>query len=77
MIVGEGLGLAAFGVVAGGIAALALTRSLEGPLHGVRPNDPVTIGSMMAFVFVVATCAATLPALRAIRIDPVRALRVD
>ena len=77
MVVGQGLRLAVYGMAAGGLAALGLTRLLEGFLHGVPPNDPLTFASVMAFVLGVAATAAALPALRAVRIDPVRALRID
>jgi predicted permease len=77
MIVSEGLRLTGYGTAVGAVAALGLTRFLSGLLHGVQPHDPLTLVSVIAFVFTVAACAAVPPAWRAAGIDPIRALRVD
>ena len=81
----EILGLVLFGslkpVIAGlGIGlvlALALTRLLSGLVYGVSTTDPVTFISLPLLLGVVAFVAGLLPALRATRVDPLEALRVD
>lgn len=52
-------------------------RLIESRLHGVTPLDPVTWASALATLALVATLAAALPARRAVRLDPARALRVE
>lgn len=81
----EILGLVLFGslkpVIAGlGIGlvlALALTRLLSGLVYGVSTTDPLTFISLPLLLGVVAFVAGLLPALRAARVDPLEALRVD
>jgi predicted permease len=81
----EILGLVLFGslkpVIAGlGIGlvlALALTRLLSGLVYGVSTTDPLTFISLPVLLGVVAFIAGLLPALRATRVDPLEALRVD
>ena len=57
--------------------SFVLTRGLSGMLYGVAPWDPFTLASVVAIVLAVAGLAAWLPALRAARIDPMRALREE
>jgi putative ABC transport system permease protein len=81
----EILGLVLFGslkpVIAGlgigVIAALGLTRLLSGLVYGVSTTDPLTFVSLPLLLGVVAFLAGFFPALRASRIDPLEALRVD
>jgi ABC-type antimicrobial peptide transport system permease subunit len=63
------------GVVIGLVMALALGRSLESLLFGVRPADPLTLAGVSVFLLFVAFAACALPALRASRVDPIHALR--
>ena len=70
----EGAALVGAGLLAGALGALALRRSVEGLLFGVRPTDPLVIGAAVALLVVVALLACALPARRATRIDPVAAL---
>jgi ABC-type antimicrobial peptide transport system permease subunit len=70
----EGATLVGAGLLAGALGALALRRSVEGLLFGVRPTDPLVIGAAVALLVVVALLACALPARRATRIDPVAAL---
>jgi len=70
-----GLALALFGVSAGIVASVGLSRTLSGLLVGVAPQDPPTY-VLTAFLFVlVATAASFVPAWRAARIEPMRVLR--
>ena len=74
-VIGSGLTLAALGIVAGMIGALAAGRLLQALLAGVNPSDTATL-IVAAAVVVLTTLAGTLaPAWRAMRIDPVRAMR--
>ncbi len=77
IIVGEGLALAAAGVVIGLVAAYFLTRTLETLLYEVRPLDPAVLASTCAGVFVVALLASVVPAMRALRVDAMTALRAE
>jgi len=75
MVVGEGLAMALIGVAIGLALSLALTRVLASFLFGVGPHDVATFTSV-SVALVVATCVASyVPARRATRIDPIRALR--
>ena len=77
LVVGGGLTLATAGVALGLAGAWALTRMLQSLLFGVGPTDPVVFGSVALGLLAVAALASYLPARRAIRIDPVTALRVE
>jgi putative ABC transport system permease protein len=68
VIAGLGIGL---------VLALALTRLLEGLVYGVSTMDPLTFVSLPLLLGVVALLAGLFPALRATRVDPLEALRVD
>jgi putative ABC transport system permease protein len=75
IVVGQGLSLAAIGVVIGLGGALALTRLLKTMLFGIGVTDPPTFATApigMLFIALLATC---VPALRATRISPLVALR--
>ncbi|MCL4853664.1 MAG: ABC transporter permease, partial [Bryobacteraceae bacterium] len=75
------LGQVTFAIAAGLTAGLpltwVLTRIIESQLYGIQPHDPVSLLIASAGVTGVAILAAFLPARRAMRIDPVRALRYD
>jgi putative ABC transport system permease protein len=75
MVLRNGLLLAATGIAAGFVAALALVRVLEGMLYGVSPADPVTFAGVAAVLGIVALLASWVPAVRATRVEPVEALR--
>jgi ABC-type antimicrobial peptide transport system permease subunit len=75
MILRETLGLVGFGLALGAALAVAASRLVDSRLYGVAPGDPLTIGSAIALLVVVALGAAYLPARRASRLDPMAALR--
>lgn len=75
MVLGQGLRLATIGVVGGMLAALGLTRMIESQLVSVRATDPVTFLTVAAVFLGIAVVASVLPALRAMRVDPIVALR--
>ena len=77
LLLGQGLRLVAFGIVAGLLAALLLARLLGTLLYGVPPLDPLTFIAVPLVLLAVATIAAWLPAHRALRTDPAVALRAD
>jgi ABC-type antimicrobial peptide transport system permease subunit len=75
MVIWRGLTLTAAGVLVGAATALALTRFLGGYLYNVSPRDPRAFASGLAVMMITAIAACLLPAWRATRIDPARALR--
>ena len=77
MILAEGLGLAAIGVVIGVIGALFLTQTLQTLLYEVTATDPVVLAITCAGVLLVALLASVVPAVRALRVDPINALRAE
>jgi len=77
MVLLQGLRVALYGMGAGILAALAVTRFLASLLYGVGATDPLTFAAVIALVFGVAIMATALPAWRAARIDSVKSLRVD
>ena len=77
LVVGQGLGLSAIGIVIGIVAALGLTRAMTSMLVGVKPTDPMTYAAMAGLFFAVAAIASWLPARRAAGLDPTNALREE
>jgi len=77
LIVEEGLALAAVGLAAGLLGALALTRLLSSQLFGVTPTDPATFVGVALFLAAVTLMASYLPARRATKVDPAVALRTE
>jgi putative ABC transport system permease protein len=75
MVLTRAVLLAATGVAAGTLAALFATRFMAGLLYGVTGTDPVTFTATGGLLFLVALCAAAVPALRAARIGGASALR--
>lgn len=77
LIVIPGMLLTLCGVALGSVAALALTRLMSGLLFGVSPTDPVTFASIAALLVMVALAGCYFPARRAMKIDPLIALRYE
>jgi putative ABC transport system permease protein len=75
LVVGDGLKIAGIGLIVGLIAALLLGHLIEGMLFGVSPADPISFCASVLVLVSAALVACLLPALRATRIDPIRALR--
>jgi len=65
------------GTLAGLLLALAAGRFLEQILYGVQPTDPLTLAIVLLLMLAIAALACCIPARRAIRIDPVTALRQE
>jgi hypothetical protein len=76
-LLGRTLLLCAAGTCLGAIATLAAGRLLSAVLYGVSPRDPATYGAALLLMVAVALLACWTPAARAIRTDPVRALREE
>jgi predicted permease len=72
-----GVSLASVGLAVGLAAALAATRLLSSLLYGVRPTDAITFAAVSLILMVVALIASYLPARRAMRVDPMVALRYE
>ena len=77
MVLRQGARLAAAGVAAGIAGAFALTRAIGTLLFGVSPRDPLTFASLSIVLTAVALLACYIPARRATRVDPIRALRCE
>jgi putative ABC transport system permease protein len=77
LIVGSGMRLTLLGVALGLAGALAVTRLLSSLLYGIRPTDFATFAGVSLALTVVAALASYIPARRAIKVDPVVALRHD
>jgi putative ABC transport system permease protein len=77
IVVGEGLRLALFGVGAGLIGALALSRVLHSFVFGVSTTDPTTFLTVAILLTLVGVAASFFPARRATRVDPMIALRYE
>jgi putative ABC transport system permease protein len=77
LIVVEGMRPALLGMAAGLAAALALGRLLASLLYGVTASDPATLAAVTLVLFAVALLASLLPAYRAARIEPIRAIGAE
>jgi len=77
MVMGQGIAMTAIGLLLGLGGALAVTRFLSSLLFEIRPSDPATIVGVMAMLGGVALAACYLPARRAMRVDPMVALRYE
>jgi putative ABC transport system permease protein len=77
MVLRQGLGLAIAGAAVGLVCALIVSRLMAGVLYGVRPVDPLTFVGVAVLLIGVALLACYIPARRAIRVDPLVALRYE
>ncbi len=77
LIVGQGMRLAVIGLAVGVAGAFALTRLLDSLLYGISARDPGMFVAVPSVLGLVALLACAIPALRAMRTDPMTALRVE
>jgi putative ABC transport system permease protein len=77
LVVGEGGRLAAIGIALGLAGSVAATRYLRSLLFDIAPNDPMTLGGVAALLALVTLAACLIPATRAARVDPSRALKSE
>jgi predicted permease len=77
LIIGHGMRMALIGVAIGAVAALGLTRLMASQLFGVGAHDPLTFAGVAMLLIIVAVAACYIPARRAMKVDPVVALRCE
>jgi predicted permease len=77
LVIGHGTKMALIGVMIGICAALGLTRLMANQLFGVSAHDPLTFAGVAVLLVIVAVVASYIPARRAMRVDPMIALRYE
>jgi putative ABC transport system permease protein len=77
MVLRQGTKLAVAGIVAGVVIGLMLTRMMESVLYGVSAADPISFAGAAVLLVLVALVACYLPARRAMKVDPMVALRYE
>jgi putative ABC transport system permease protein len=77
VVLRQGLLLAATGSAIGILGALILSRLMATLLYGVRPIDAITFASVAGLLMIIALAACCIPARRAMRVDPMVALRYE
>ena len=77
LVIGHGARMALVGVAIGIVAAMGLTRLMANQLFGVSPHDPFTFAGVAVLLIIVAVAACYIPARRAMRVDPIIALRYE
>ncbi len=77
LVVGDSLKLAAVGLALGAAGGIVVARALQNLLFGVAGTDPITFSATAALLVIVAFAASYFPARRAMRTDPMEALRAD
>jgi predicted permease len=77
LVLADGVRLAVAGLAAGALIAAASTRALSSLLYGVEPTDLPTFATIALLVAAITLAASWIPARRAVRVDPVEALRAE
>ena len=77
LVLREGLFLTVLGLASGIFGAVLITRTMRALLFGVSPAEPIVFGAIAVLLLVVAVLACWIPARRAMRLDPMDALRQD
>jgi predicted permease len=77
LVVGEGIAVAGAGLLVGMIIASVAARGLAIELNGIDPEDPITFVGVALMLMITALIASCVPALRAVRVDPLATLRCE
>jgi putative ABC transport system permease protein len=77
LVIRQGLSLSAGGIAIGVLGAIAATRILTSLVATVQPGDPLTLAAIVLVLLAVAAAACSVPALRAMGVDPMSALRYE
>jgi predicted permease len=77
LVLQEGFQLVVIGLILGVVGAVSLQKFVATEVYGVRPLDPLILASVMALLAIVALAACAVPARRALRVDPIVALRSE
>ncbi len=77
MVMRRGLGLALAGTIAGAAVAAIASRALQVLLADVSPTDGVAFGAAIALAMLMTIAGSLLPALRAVRVDPIEVMRAE
>jgi putative ABC transport system permease protein len=77
LVLGEGVRLASIGLAIGLVAAAIASRGLDAMLFGISPLDPITYLGVIGLLAIVALIASSVPAWRAVRVDPAITLRAE
>jgi predicted permease len=77
LVLREGLKLVAIGLALGMIAAVSMQKAMANEIYGVRPFDPFVLLAVMGVLTAIALVACAVPARRAMRVDPIVALRYE
>ena len=75
MVLKDGARMTLVGVVLGVVGAMGLTRLMASMLFGVKPTDPLTFIAVTSLLCAIAMLACYVPARRAMKVDPMEALR--
>ena len=77
MVMRQGLGLIAIGLLVGAVGSFAIVGLMSTVLFEVQPTDPITFLLVTVTLLVIASAACFIPARRAVTIDPISALRPE